>query len=460
VTSDPAESTPPSGCPAHGSREPLYGPDFAAAPDRVYDRLRRHGPAAPVDLAPGIPATLVTGYDAALDVLREPGTFSKDPRRWQSRVPPDCPVLPMMMYRPNCLFTNGGTHARLRGAVTDSLGRVDPIALRHHVERGADALIAGFDTAGEADLISQYARVLPVLVLNRLFGCPPAYGDRMAACVSAMMEGVEAEQASADFGQCVAELIALKRRRPGADVTSWLIAHPSGLTDEELVHQIVLMVGAGVEPEQNLIANALRLLLSEERFGGDLSGGSLPIEEALDEVLWTDPPLANYAVSYPVRDTDFAGVRLPANEPVVISFAAVNTDPSMASDERAGNRAHLAWGAGPHACPAQRPARLIATAAIEKLLDALPEMELAVPADELVWRPGPFHRALTALPVRFPPVPRSEPDEESGDSRCNDSPAPSPSTPPATTSTAKPPISAVEAPRRKSNFLARWWRGQ
>ena len=30
-------------------------------------------------------------------------------------------------------------------------------------------------------------------------------------------------------------------------------------------------------------------------------------------------------------------------------------------------------------------------------------MELAVPAEELEWRPGPFHRALTALPVRFPP---------------------------------------------------------
>ena len=39
---------------------------------------------------------------------------------------------------------------------------------------------------------------------------------------------------------------------------------------------------------------------------------------------------------------------------------------------------------------------------IDQLLDALPELELAIPAEELVWRPGPFHRALAGLPVVFP----------------------------------------------------------
>ncbi|MEU0217293.1 hypothetical protein ABZ281_20170, partial [Streptomyces sp. NPDC006265] len=33
----------------------------------------------------------------------------------------------------------------------------------------------------------------------------------------------------------------------------------------------------------------------------------------------------------------------------------------------------------------------------------LPAAALARPVEELTWRPGPFHRALVALPVRFPP---------------------------------------------------------
>lgn len=445
-------------CPVHNGRTPIYGPDFAADPNRVYDQLRAKGAFAPVELAPGVPATLVIGYQAALDVLRDPGTFRKDPRPWEQTVPSDCPVLPMMGYRPNCLFADGDVHARLRAAVTDSLARVDLNVVRDDVERITDDLISDFSTTGEADLISDYAKKVPLLTLNTLFGCPPEIGDRMVAGMSGVFEGVDAEKWNAVLTQAVLDLVALKRQQPGPDVTSWLMAHSAELTDEEVIHQLVVLSGASVEPEQNLIGNTVRLLLSDDRFAGDLSGGSLPVEEALDEVLWTDPPMANYGATYPSEDLDFEGVRLPASQPVVISFAAANTDPSLASQRRAGNRAHLAWSAGPHACPAQGLARLVACVAIEKLLDGLPGMELAVPVEELAWRPGPFHRALAALPVRFPPV--SARLDQTGDNRWNDSSIPTPSTPPAVTSTPRQHTSASRAPRRWLSFLVRWWHGQ
>jgi cytochrome P450 len=183
-----------------------------------------------------------------------------------------------------------------------------------------------------------------------------------------------------------------------------MMAHPARLTDMEMLHQLLMLLAGVTEPQQNLVANALRLLLSDDRFAGDLSGGNLPVEDALDEVLWADPPTSNYGVTFPVRDVEFGGMRLPADQPVVISFAAANNDPSRGGN-RAGNRAHLAWSAGPHTCPSKGHARLIASVAIEELLDRLPDMELAIPAENLTWRPGPFHRALEALPVRFPPIP-------------------------------------------------------
>lgn len=395
---------PPPRCPAHGSREKLYGPEFAADPAGTYTRLRRFGAVAPVELAPGVPASLVVSYGAALEVLRDPGTFPKDARRWQQTVPPDCPVLPLMQYRPNCRNSDGTAHARLRAAVTDSFARVELDVLRGHVERSADTLIQRFAGMGTADLVGDYARVLPLLVFTRLLDCPAGIGDRLVEGMSGIFDTVNAERANKILGTAVRELVELKRKKPGNDLTSRLMEHPTNLTDEETMHQILTIVGAGFEPEQNLIVNALRLLLSDDRFAGDLSGGSLPVEDALDEVLWTDPPLANFAITFPPQDVDLRGSLLPADQPVVISLAACNTDPAMATEHREGNRAHLAFSAGPHTCPAKGHARLIATVAIEKLLDALPEMELAVPAGRLSWRPGPFHRALDALPVRFPPV--------------------------------------------------------
>ncbi|MGV9454869.1 cytochrome P450 [Streptomyces sp. NPDC003635] len=405
TSASPVPPVPPPGCPA---RESLYGPEFAADPAAVYRRLREVGPIAPVELAPGVPASLVVGYDAALHVLRGTETFSKDARRWKDladgTVPMDSPVVPMMMYRPNALWTDGAEHRRLRGAITDSLARVDSATLRGHVEASADTLIDRVAPAGRADLLGEYAQVLPLLVFNRLFGCPADYGERLVRGMSGIFDGVDAEQANELLATTLQDLVALKRRRPGADVTSWIMAHSAGLTDEEMVHTLVLLMGAGTEPQQNLIANSLRLLLSDDRFAGSLSGGSLPVEDALDEVLWTDPPMANYAVHYPVHDVVYEGTLLRAGHPLVVSLAAANTDPSLTAHQRAGNRAHLAWSAGPHNCPAQSPARLIAAVAVEKLLDRLPDVELAVPVEELAWRPGPFHRALAALPVTFPPA--------------------------------------------------------
>jgi cytochrome P450 len=457
VTADP-NAAPPPGCPAHAGREALYGTEFAREPQRVYARLREYGPVAPVELAPNVPATLVTSYDAALDVLRDPVTFPKDARRWQQGVPEDCPVRPMMMYRPNCRNTDGAEHSRLRIAVTDSLARVDASALRVSTERSADTLIRRIAGTGSADLVTDYARTLPLLVLTELFGCPADVGDRFVLGLSGVFDTVNAKSSNEITRDAILELVALKRREPGADVASWLAAHPVRLTDEEMVHQLNTLLGAGTEPLQNLIVNALRLLLSDDRFGGDLSGGSLQIEDALDEVLWTDPPLANFAITFPPQDVDFAGVRLPKDQPVVISLAAANTDPRLASEHREGNRAHLAWSAGPHTCPAQNQARLIASTAIERLLDELPDMELAVSPEDLEWRPGPFHRALTSLPVRFPPVLEVAADQGEGKR-------------PGMSSTTRAAVSHVwmerggsipAAPRRahRQGFLARWWRGE
>lgn len=381
------------------ARFPMYGAEFAKDPRRVYAQMRAHGDLAPVELAPGVPATLVLGYDAALEIMRDPDRFPRCSEVWEEEVGPECPVLPMMMTRPNALFTNGAVHARLRSVIVDSLDRVDPAALREQVAVAADGLIDMFAADGEADLIGQYARTLPLLVFNGMFGCPRDIGDKLVRGMSAIFDTVGAEEGNALLGEATMELVAHKRRKPGADVTSWMLRHPAGLDDLEMAHQITLLVGAGTEPEQNLIANGILLLLSDERFGGDLSGGSLPVEDALDEILWTDPPMASYGTTFPRQDIDFHGYRLPAHQPVLISYAAANTDPSRSMADRKGNRAHLSFTAGPHTCPAKNHARLIASVAIETLLDRLPDLDLAVPADDLEWRPGPFHRALTALPV-------------------------------------------------------------
>jgi cytochrome P450 len=404
MNTDSGPPSPPPGCPAHG-RVPLYGPEFAADPNSYYAWLRHYGATAPVELAPGVEATLVTDYSAALQLLQNPDIFRKDARRWRDlndgKVSPNSPVVPMLAYRPNAMFTDGADHMRLRQAVTDTLARVDTHKLSRNVDRISRYLIEQFSSRGSVDLLNDYAKPLPLFFFSELFGCPAEIGDRIIFGINGIFYGINAEKANEVLTRSVAELVALRRAKPGDDITSWLIQHPAQLTDEELSQQLVLLLGAGAEPLRNLIANVLFLIMSDDRY----SGGGLLIEDAIDEVLWNNPPMTNYAPHYPTSDVEFAGSQLEAGDLVLVSFAAANTDPALSgSRQMLSKRAHLAWSAGPHSCPAKDPAQLITVAAIENLLNELPDIELAVPGDSLTWRPGPFNRSLAALPARFTPI--------------------------------------------------------
>lgn len=56
-----------------------YDGSFAADLQKVYEYIRAHGWAGPVELAPGVDATLVVGHETALRVLQNPVQFGPTP---------------------------------------------------------------------------------------------------------------------------------------------------------------------------------------------------------------------------------------------------------------------------------------------------------------------------------------------------------------------------------------------
>ncbi|MFD6335642.1 cytochrome P450 [Streptomyces niveus] len=387
---------------------PLYGPEFAADPYAAYEKLRRMGPVGRVELAPGQHAYLVTDYRAALDLLHDTVTWSKDTRPWQQKQPADSPLVPMLGWRPNALFNDGKAHERYRSVITDSYALIEPHQLRRQVSTVANQLIDGFAADGEADLIGQYARRLPLLLFNSQFGADDQEGPRLEADMAGMLDSQpdKAVQANRDFVSYITELIHSKRLQRGQDLTSWFMDHPAGLTPEELASQIVLTMLAGNEPTANLIGNALEEMLSNPAYYSSLTSGALTAHDAISDVLHNDPPMANYSAHVPRHAVNFYGTWIRPHELVLVSYHAANTEPRPTAHEKTagGDGAHLAWAAGPHSCPVKQPATLIATVAIQQLTSRLNDLELAVPRNELRWRPGGFHRALAQLPARFTPI--------------------------------------------------------
>lgn len=387
----------------------LYSDEFAADPHAAYRRMRTdHGPLAPVEVAPGVPATLVIDYRTALSVLTDPSRFSADPSQWEESAATRCPVPWAMRWRPDALRTAGDAHSRYRTAVTDSLDRIDLHALRHTVERTAVSLINGFCADGSVDLLSEYAIPLTVGVLEQVLGFPPGTRQNAYTAMTNLRDAVD--ETSVESGHrmltsAMLEVISARRVAPARDVASWLVQHPARLSETELVHQMAMLYTTGAEPTWNLIAVTVLLLVTDERFGGELLGGALSTRDAIDEVLFTDPPESISCIRYPRQPQIVGNMWLPQHQPVLIGLAACNNDPAAVADDRQGNRSHLAWGAGAHTCPAQSVAMVVVQEALDQLLDALPEIRLAVPAEELRWLPNSFHRAPATVPVTFPPSP-------------------------------------------------------
>ncbi|WP_406000167.1 cytochrome P450 [Streptomyces sp. NBC_00829] len=392
----------------------LWDEGFAADPHGYYATLKAQGPIGWAELAPGVPAYVVTDRRAALDLLHDSQTWSHDPRPWEATVAEDSPILGMMRWRPNTLFADGDAHIRYRRTLVDAFDLVEAHDLRERVHRAVDILVSRFGPGGGADVVSDFARPLMALIFNNLFGLPDSESGRLDQALGRVMEGgEESAQGEAEYGRYVLELIAAKSARRGEDLTSRLLDHPLALTPEEVTWQVFLTLGAGHEPTANLVSNALSRILGNPAYYSTLTSGSRPVMDAVVEVLRYETPLSNFGIHFARESLSFHGVWVQAAIPVVISYGALGhfSDQDFGGAHHPHDASHLSWSAGEHACPVKQHTLLIATEAIERLTQWLPDLEPVTPRERLTWRPGPFHRSLKALPVRFTP---RTPDQPGG----------------------------------------------
>lgn len=402
---------PPPGCPAHGmSTAGLRRLPEADNPAQLYEELRaQYGPVAPVLLHGDIPAWIVLGYRENLDVMRTPSKFSRDSRRWnafrENRVSADSPLIPMVGWQPLCVFADGDEHARLRGAVVDGLATFNRRGMRRYVTHYTRELVNGFAAAGTADLIHDYAEPLPMLVVSRLLGMAPDEGPALVEPTLDLMRGSETAAASnATVTQVLQDLVALKKTRPGNDLASHLISHTSGLTDTEIVEHLRLVLVAAHQGTVNLIANTLRLILTDRRFRGSLSGGQMTLPDALDQVMWDSPSIGVVPGRWATGNTELGGQLIKEGDLLLLGISAANVDPEQRPDlglPMHGNRSHLALSSGPHECPGGDIGRAIADTGIDELTALLPDMALAVPATEIGIKADWLTSRPASLPVTF-----------------------------------------------------------
>ncbi|BDH15335.1 cytochrome P450 [Streptomyces hygroscopicus] len=402
---------------SHRGAITLGDPAYHRDPADVFSELRRaYGPVAPVLLDGQVPAWLVLGHRELIQVTTDTALFARNVARWRLReqIPAEWPLWPMVGGGPagaSLLYTEGDEHRQRAGAVSRALAGIDPVEVRAQCEAYAEDLVESLAHRGHAELMAQYALLLPVMVMGWALGVPGDENEALVAAATDQLAGGDRALAGHQhLHRTMQALVRRVRERPGADVASRLAADPVGLSDEQLCQDLIVTIVAGHQTTAYWMGNAIHRMLIDPRHTDAFVRGRLAVSQALREVLWDDTPTAIFAGRWTSRPAHLGHVTIPAGDLVLLGLAAANRDPHLRPEPGVGmrgSRAYLSYSHGPHSCPdpARDAAETIVTAGIEVLLDRLPDLHLACPPEQVGWAPTVWMRGLESLPVDFTPTP-------------------------------------------------------
>jgi cytochrome P450 len=255
-------------------------------------------------------------------------------------------------------------------------------------------------------------------VISDMLGIPSEDRERVKGWTENLLRADRRRAAGLDkeslaklrqFIDYLRELFVAKRRRPAEDmITQLLQAEEDGdkLNEDEVLSTVFILYLAGHVTTVNLIGNGVFALLQNPDQLVKLKADPALIGNAVEETLRYWGPVDLLSTRIAKEDVEVGGTRIPKGEPVIVGLAAANHDPAQFKDPerfdvtRPNADRHVAFGKGIHLCVGAPLARVEGRIAFEALLRRMPDMRLAVPAEEVRWNPA-FLRGLRKLPLFF-----------------------------------------------------------
>ncbi|MEV4071813.1 cytochrome P450 [Nonomuraea fuscirosea] len=400
-----------TGAPEYPFRNPT-----ALEPPPEWAELRQGCPVAPIRLASGDEALLLTRYDDVRQVLSDPRFTRRLDAEDAARVTANESGGVFGGALSGASTMSGENHRAWRQLVGRAFTAKRVTAMQPRIQAMTERLVDRMVAEGQpADLVSSVGFPLPVWAICDLLGVPDSDRDRFAYWSDTMLSMTrftqeEIDAAQAEFDAYLMALVAAKRAEPGDDLISELLAMVEGL-DGRLTEQLLMgtakgLLVAGHETTANMIGKMMSMLLADPARWQALLADRALIRPAVEESLRFDANPGFGMPRYLSEEVEVGGERLPGGTTVICSMAAANRDERQF--ERAAEmlldrspNPHVAFGVGPHSCLGQALARTELQTVLKVLLDRLPTLEPAVPATALRRREGLIVGGLEQVQVRW-----------------------------------------------------------
>jgi len=405
-------------------------PENLQNPYPYYDRLRKE---APVFRDPKTGIVSVSTYDLVFEVNKKPKIFSSDFSALLSSGgsgsfdPEEEAILAKGLERRDTLLTaDPPMHTRYKRIAMHALPLKRINAMAPYIAQVTNSLIDPFADAGEVEFKSQFAELLPGIVIADVLGVPredlPMF-QGWVRCAILRLNGNAKPEERADLARSeiamqdyFRAIMAERRANPGDDVMSDLIAArmPTDdgerpLDDSEVYSIIQQIFTAGQEATAHALAYAVAQLLANP-----VQMAAIMADKALVPG-WVEETARHLSPSHNMwrvvkDDTVLGGVALKAGEPMLLRYGSANRDAAKFADPdkfdvaRENVREHIAFGAGVHTCLGMYLARLEMATALPIVLERLSNLRFADPENPFQFAASHILRGMQTLRLKFDPA--------------------------------------------------------
>jgi cytochrome P450 len=332
---------------------------------------------------------MIIGYDAVFKASRDTEAFSSSVvsaaqmKALMANIPAGAARIPQA--RP--INLDPPEHGKFRAPLQKAFSPKSALAMKDDIRALANSFIDAFASRGHCEFMAEFAERLPVQVFLKMFGLPVERQVEYRALVKEHMSDMTQDPIRSimklrRIAEVMRETILDRRDDPRDDILSAL--WQSGVdgrptTLEDMDDYAVLLFIAGLDTVVNGLGFAMRHLAQDPALQEKLRANPKLIAEASEEIL------RRYTFTVPVRrvgkDMEFDGVTMKEGERVMLYLPAADLDPKQFSqperyDFNREERAHIAFGGGPHRCLGSHLARVELQTVCEQMLSRLPNFRI------------------------------------------------------------------------------------
>ena len=391
----------------------LLNPEVLADPYPFYARLRAF---EPVHWDAFLHSWVVTSHAESAAVLTKyKANRTPSPETLESMGLEALGPYAELMLR-QMMFLDAPDHARLRTMCMAAFAPKRVEALRERMERVTGELLDGLAGRGEMEAVGEFAAPLPGMLMTTVLGVPLADYRRLKAWTASYSElmgnfGHEPERLRGSIASLLelqryfAGQIAEQRRVPCEGLIASLL-ETGGMTEEEMVANLILVLSGGLEETANILGSGLLTLLRHPEALELMREDADAAASGVEELLRYESPTQHTGRIAP-EDAVLGGKEIRKGDSVTVVLAAANRDPLRFAEpdtldlRRTDNR-HLAFGWAAHYCMGAPLTRMMAQAALPRVLRRLPGLRLDE-ARPPAWRENMGLHGLESLHVCFAP---------------------------------------------------------